>query len=150
MASPADAGPGKKGHAHSHDAKKEAHGHGNHTAPGGKPGDPKNVSRTILIIAEDNEFNLKKIQVKDGETIRFVVRNKGELLHEFTIGTQEMQKQHQAEMLKTFNAGQGMVLVVDATQAKPIRALLEKAGETVTQLGTVTHGEGVKYLGSLS
>ncbi len=56
----------------------------------------------------------------------------------------------QAEMLKTFNAGQGMVLVVDHGEAKAIRALLEAAGETVTQLGTVTHGEGVKYLGSLT
>ncbi len=56
----------------------------------------------------------------------------------------------QAEMLKTFNAGQGMVLVVDAGKVKSIRALLEEAGETVTQLGTVTKGEGVKYLGNLS
>lgn len=102
------AGPGEKGHAHGHDAKKETHGHaghGDHSAPGGMPGEAKNVSRTIVIIAKDTEFNIKKIQVKDGETIRFVIRNKGELLHEFTIGTHEMQKQHQAEMLKMMEDG---------------------------------------------
>ena len=111
MVSFAHAGPGKKGHAHGHDAKTEsqgAHGHGSHgdhSAPGGMPGEAKNVSRTIVVIAKDNAFNLKKIQVKDGETIRFIIRNKGELLHEFTIGTHEMQKQHQAEMMKMMEDG---------------------------------------------
>lgn len=107
LATPAAyAGPGEKGHAHGHDAKKEAHGgHGDHSMPGGMPGDPKNVSRTIVIIAKDTEFNLKKIQVKDGETIRFIVKNKGELVHEMTIGTPDMQKQHQAEMMKMMDEG---------------------------------------------
>lgn len=91
------AGPGKKGHAHGK--------HSDHSMPGGMPGDPKNVSRTVVIIAKDTEFNLKKIQVKDGETIRFIVKNKGELVHEMTIGTPEMQKQHQAEMMKMMDAG---------------------------------------------
>lgn len=104
----AEAGPGNKGHGH--DAKPDtqgahAGGHGDHSSPGGMPGDKANVSRTVLIIAKDTEFNLKKIQVKDGETIRFVVRNKGELLHEFTIGSHEMQKQHQAEMMKMMEDG---------------------------------------------
>lgn len=104
---PGDAAPGEKGHAH--DVKKtEQHGgHGamKHDMPGGMPGDPKNVSRTVVIIAKDTEFNLKKIQVKDGETIRFIVKNKGELVHEMTIGTPEMQKQHQVEMMKMMDAG---------------------------------------------
>lgn len=55
----------------------------------------------------------------------------------------------QAEMLKTFNAGQGMVLVVDQKEATKLIKLLSDAGETVTRLGRVQPGEGVKYLGSL-
>jgi uncharacterized cupredoxin-like copper-binding protein len=103
---PSQAAPGAKGHAHGHAAKADSHGgNGNHSMPGGMPGDRKNVSRTIVIVAKDNEFNLKKIQVKDGETIRFVVKNKGELVHEMTIGTPEMQKEHQAEMIKMMDAG---------------------------------------------
>ncbi|UWP93347.1 phosphoribosylformylglycinamidine cyclo-ligase [Aliiroseovarius crassostreae] len=54
-----------------------------------------------------------------------------------------------AEMLKTFNSGQGMVLVVDAREAQKITDLLTKAGEHVSRLGVIQKGEGVKYLGSL-
>lgn len=77
----------------------------NHTMPGGMPGDAANVTRTILIIASDTKFNLKKIQVKNGETIRFVIRNKGKLVHEMTIGTKEVQHSHQAEMQKMMDEG---------------------------------------------
>ncbi|WP_432450252.1 phosphoribosylformylglycinamidine cyclo-ligase [Aliiroseovarius marinus] len=55
----------------------------------------------------------------------------------------------EAEMLKTFNAGQGMVMVVDQKQATKLIKLLSDAGETVTRLGRISQGEGVKYLGSL-
>jgi phosphoribosylformylglycinamidine cyclo-ligase len=42
----------------------------------------------------------------------------------------------QAEMLKTFNAGIGMVLVVGAGEAPAIEAELREAGETVFRIGT--------------
>ena len=54
----------------------------------------------------------------------------------------------QAEMLKTLNAGIGMVLVVDATQADALVALLGAEGETVYRIGTVTEGN-LGYSGSL-
>ncbi|KPN62280.1 phosphoribosylformylglycinamidine cyclo-ligase [Aliiroseovarius crassostreae] len=54
-----------------------------------------------------------------------------------------------AEMLKTFNSGQGMVLVVAAKEAQKITDLLTNAGERVSRLGVIQKGEGVKYLGSL-
>ena len=55
----------------------------------------------------------------------------------------------QAEMLKTFNAGIGMVLVVAADQADALTDLLTEAGESVHALGHVTAGEGVSYTGKL-
>ena len=55
----------------------------------------------------------------------------------------------EAELLKTFNAGIGMVLAVDADQAASLSALLAGAGETVHQLGTISQGAGVRYTGSL-
>jgi phosphoribosylformylglycinamidine cyclo-ligase len=56
----------------------------------------------------------------------------------------------ESEMLKTFNAGVGMVLSVDVARADAIIALLESEGETVYTLGTVTAGAGVRYTGSLT
>ena len=55
----------------------------------------------------------------------------------------------EAEMLKTFNAGIGMILVVAADRADALTALLEGEGERVHRLGTVTPGEGVRYEGAL-
>lgn len=55
-----------------------------------------------------------------------------------------------SEMLKTFNCGIGMILAVEADKADALAALLTSEGETVSRLGTVTKGEGVRYSGSLN
>ncbi|KAA9009935.1 phosphoribosylformylglycinamidine cyclo-ligase [Histidinibacterium aquaticum] len=56
----------------------------------------------------------------------------------------------QADLLKTFNAGIGMVAVVAADRAEALAALLTEAGETVHRIGVVTSGEGVSYTGALA
>ncbi|SIN97341.1 phosphoribosylformylglycinamidine cyclo-ligase [Vannielia litorea] len=53
------------------------------------------------------------------------------------------------ELLKTFNAGIGMVLVVAPDAASDLKSLLEETGETVFDLGRVVAGEGVSYSGKL-
>ncbi len=55
----------------------------------------------------------------------------------------------QAEMLKTFNAGIGMVLVVKADRADALSKLLQDTGETVYALGHVTDGANMTYTGKL-
>ncbi|PYG31861.1 phosphoribosylformylglycinamidine cyclo-ligase [Pelagimonas varians] len=55
-----------------------------------------------------------------------------------------------AEMLKTFNCGLGMVLVVSAEEADALVSLLGEAGETVARLGTVTDSGTVSYTGTLA
>ena len=55
----------------------------------------------------------------------------------------------QPELLKTFNCGIGMILVVAADRAAALTDLLREAGETVVRLGQITQGEGVLYHGSL-
>ena len=51
-------------------------------------------------------------------------------------------------MLKTFNCGIGMVVVVPSDRIKEITALLEEAGEKVYPIGTVTDEVGVEFKGS--
>jgi len=53
------------------------------------------------------------------------------------------------ELLKTFNCGIGMILVVAEDRAKDLTQLLEGEGETVTRLGRVIEGQGVVYKGKL-
>ena len=55
----------------------------------------------------------------------------------------------EAEILKTFNCGVGMILSVEADQAEALTTLLKEQGETVYTLGTVQAGEGVSYTGAL-
>ncbi|MGR3315506.1 phosphoribosylformylglycinamidine cyclo-ligase [Roseovarius indicus] len=55
----------------------------------------------------------------------------------------------EAEMLKTFNCGIGMILVVEADRAGALTSLLEEAGETVHTLGHVSEGQGIRYTGAL-
>jgi phosphoribosylformylglycinamidine cyclo-ligase len=55
----------------------------------------------------------------------------------------------EAELLKTFNAGIGMVVVADADRAPDIVARLRASGETVFEIGHVVSGEGVRYRGAL-
>ncbi|HEV8644444.1 MAG TPA: copper-binding protein [Burkholderiales bacterium] len=98
--------PSTEGHKHgddstaakeSHHAHDGAHGHGDSAA--GRPGNPKKISRTIKITALDIKYDKPEIQIKAGETIKFVVTNTGKLRHEFMIGDMEEQRQH-AEMMK--------------------------------------------------
>jgi len=56
----------------------------------------------------------------------------------------------EAEMLKTFNCGIGMIAVVEAARAEEIASLFMGAGETVQVIGTVTEGQGVAYRGALA
>ena len=45
-------------------------------------------------------FEPNRIDVKQGETIRFVHKNDGKLMHEFIIGTKEELREHAALMEK--------------------------------------------------
>jgi phosphoribosylformylglycinamidine cyclo-ligase len=55
----------------------------------------------------------------------------------------------EAELLKTFNCGIGMIAVVAQDRAEALTALLSGLGESVVPLGHVTPGQGVSYRGAL-
>lgn len=68
----------------------------------GKAGDPKQVTRTITFHMTDKmRFDPSQITVKQGETIKFVARNDGKIMHEMVIGTMKDLKEH-AEQMKKF------------------------------------------------
>jgi uncharacterized cupredoxin-like copper-binding protein len=67
----------------------------------GQPGDPAKVTRTIELTMDDNmRFTPSEIQVKAGETVRFFIKNKGNITHEMVIGSMADLKAHAAEMRK--------------------------------------------------
>lgn len=74
-----------------------SHG-GGHGGGVGEPGKAADASRTIQVEMHDNYYEPEAIDVTRGETVRFVIENKGNLVHEFNIGTPEMHEAHQDEM----------------------------------------------------
>lgn len=71
----------------------------------GQPGDPDQVTRTIEIDMDDNmRFTPSKIEAKQGETIRFFIKNSGQLPHEMVIGTLDALLAHAEEMRQMSHA----------------------------------------------
>lgn len=67
----------------------------------GQSGNAANVTRTINIDMSDNmRFSPDKLQVKAGDTIKFVVINSGNIKHEMVLGSDAQLKAHYAAMLK--------------------------------------------------
>ncbi len=67
----------------------------------GRQGDPKKVTRTIAIDMLDTmRFAPAELRIRQGETVRLVIRNKGATLHELVLGTMEDLKEHAALMKK--------------------------------------------------
>ena len=68
--------------------------------PFGRPGDPKKVTHTINIDMNDEmEYLPNGLRLKVGDTVRFVVRNSGRIMHELVLGTMEELKAH-AELMR--------------------------------------------------
>ena len=89
----------------------EAHGDQDHAKKAGPvkkeqkewgiAGDAKAVKRTVALTMSDAmRFTPDKIVVKQGETIKIVVKNDGKQLHEFVIGTKKELEEHAALMVK--------------------------------------------------
>ncbi len=77
------------------------HGHDDDETAIGKPGVAARVNRTITIDMSDNmRYTPTEIQAKQGETIRFVVKNIGKVKHELSLGTQQELLEHLEQMKK--------------------------------------------------
>jgi len=87
-----------------HDDGHSAGGHGHGASadigtPGGTP------SRTISVVMYDNYYEPENISVAHGETVKFVVKNAGEFVHEFNINTPAEHVAHAPMMEMMFEMG---------------------------------------------
>ncbi|WP_336054904.1 cupredoxin domain-containing protein [Nitratireductor sp. CH_MIT9313-5] len=103
-----------------------AGGHG--LLPVGEPGDRAEVNRTVtveLTEADSGEmvFRPSSLEVKRGETVRFALRNTGELEHEFVLGTHENLMRHKEEMMANMD--------MDHEDANAVRLQPGEEGELV-------------------
>jgi Uncharacterized copper-binding protein len=64
----------------------------------GHRGKAAQVDRTIRITTLDISMDKTRLDVRAGETVRFIVTNKGQLDHEFIIGDAREQTEHEQEM----------------------------------------------------
>ena len=71
----------------------------------GQPAPAASATRTVQVDMTDIAFTPTTLDVKAGETVRFVLVNKGQLLHEFNLGNAAMHGAHQKEMLEMQQSG---------------------------------------------
>jgi uncharacterized cupredoxin-like copper-binding protein len=68
--------------------------------PFGKPFDPRRAKREIAIDMSDTmRYSPAQVVVKRGESVRFLVRNRGKQVHEMVLGTRKDLEEH-AEMMR--------------------------------------------------
>ena len=68
--------------------------------PFGRAADPRRAGRTIHVeMADTMRYSPAEITVTRGDTVRFVVSNKGQALHEMVLGRMQELREH-AEMMK--------------------------------------------------
>ena len=126
FAFPALAAPGAAGHAHEEFSA-------------GEPGNPKKPARIVLVTMREGDgkmmFIPNRVDVKRGEQIRFMLRNSGELEHEFVIDSTENNIKHAKAMMKNPD--------MEHDDPNAIRLKPKKTGEIVwrfTKSGTFEYG----------
>ena len=79
----------------------EVHADEGHASSLGQPGNPAKVTRTVDIVMSDAmRYTPANIKVKRGETIRFRVKNTGQIKHEMVLGSLAELKEHAKSMAK--------------------------------------------------
>lgn len=98
----------------------EGHGHGATSArTKAKP------TRTVKLDADEYAFSEQALTFKAGETVKFVVTNKGKLKHELTIGDAAEQAAHAREMAQMSDMKHD-----EDTHAMPENSIHVAPGET--------------------
>lgn len=109
------------------------HGAGGHGPDAliGKPAKAAQASRTVEITMHDNYYEPESLSIKEGETVRFIIKNAGAFVHEFNIATADMHKAH----------GPAMMMMVDHGVLQPDRIDWEAAKAMQASMGHGMHEE---------
>lgn len=92
--------PPKQASGRSQQLAVQAIEHHDHEQAGGHPGSAVTGDRTVHVIARDFSFTPDRLTVSPSETIRFVVTNKAQRVHEFVIATVAEHHEHERLMRK--------------------------------------------------
>ncbi len=98
----------------------------------GIAGDAKAVQRTVQVTMSDAmRFTPNVLQVKQGETLRLVIKNEGKQLHEFVLGTKRELEEHAALMIKfpTMEHDEPYMAHVPAGKTEQIVWTFNRAGD---------------------
>ena len=115
----------------------------------GEKGNISEATRTITVKMHDNYFEPAQINIKKNETIKFIVINVGELVHEFNIATKEMHIKHQPEMMMMV---ENEILLSDRVDKEKMKQMSKKnpsMAKTHTNSVLITHGKKVEKVGKL-
>lgn len=86
-------------------AEAGAPGHAHATFSAGEPGNPKKPARPVQVTMRESDgkmmFIPDRVEVRRGEQVKFILRNNGELDHEFILATTAENLKH-AEDMKRF------------------------------------------------
>jgi uncharacterized cupredoxin-like copper-binding protein len=98
----------------------------------GIAGDAKAVKRTVTLIMTDAmRFTPDMIEVKQGDTVKFTMKNSGKIMHELVIGTKKELDEHAALMVKfpTMEHDEPYMAHVPAGKTGEIIWTFNKAGD---------------------
>ena len=102
----------------------------------GEPADAEEADRQIEVDTLDSfRFEPDAVDVEHGETITFVVTNKGEVDHEFVLGDEAFQEHHAAEMaegeMDMEHMAEPNTLVVEPGQTEELTWSFSEQGEVL-------------------
>ncbi len=121
------AGPGPAGHGHHHG--------GSEPFSAGEPGDPNKLSRIVQVAMGESDgkmlFIPARFEIRKGEQIKFVLRNNGELNHEFVLANTAENLEHAEAMKKNPDMAHADASArrLEPKQASEIVWKFTKAGE---------------------
>ena len=112
----------------------------------GVKGNEKDVDRVITVLMYDNYYEPNQIKIKKNETIKFLVKNKGELVHEFNIATKAMHLKHKTEMMEMVENGIILGDKIDKIKMKEIAKKNPSMGHSHSNSVLLSPGESAELI----